>query len=248
MLAVARAALAPYGERVVTSQLRISELEAAFAAGEAPFEGPPAAMLFDVGVASPHLDQGERGFSFQVDAPLDMRMDRRREQTAADIVNHWPETELADLLFQEGDERRSRQVAAAIVATRRRAPILRTGLLADLVARAVGGGGGKIHPATRTFQALRREVNREGAELDAALELGEAHLAPGGLLAVIGFHSGENRVVKTWSREAERRGAFERVQKKPVVADDAERRSNPRARSAELRVLRRLAAAGEGSN
>ncbi|MDF1800795.1 MAG: 16S rRNA (cytosine(1402)-N(4))-methyltransferase RsmH [Planctomycetota bacterium] len=238
MLAVAQEALASFGDRAVTTRARISELGELFAAGDVPFEGAPAAMLFDVGVASPHLDQPERGFSFQADAPLDMRMDLRREVTAADIVNTWPADDLADLLFTEGDERRSRQVAAAIVEARRRSPIQRTGLLADLVEGVVGGG--RIHGATRTFQALRREVNREDAELRAALELGERQLAPGGLLAVIGFHPGENRVVKRWAREAESRGAFERVHKKPIVADAAERRENPRARSAELRVLRRL--------
>jgi len=238
MLAVAQDVLASFGVRAVTTRARISELADLFASGDVPFEGAPAAMLFDVGVASPHLDQPERGFSFQADAPLDMRMDLRREVTAADIVNTWSPEDLADLLFSEGDERRSRQVAAAIVDARRRSPIQRTGLLADIVEGVVGGG--RIHGATRTFQALRREVNREDAELRAALELGERQLAPGGLLAVIGFHSGENRVVKRWAREAESRGTFERVHKKPLIADAAERRENPRARSAELRVLRRL--------
>lgn len=240
MLAVARERLAPFGDRVRTTRSRVSELGDRFAAGEAPFEGAPTAMLFDVGVASPHLDDPDRGFSFQADGPLDMRMDDRRETTAADLVNELPEGELADLIYHEGDERRSRQVAAAIVEARRRAPLLRTRVLADLVAGVVGGGG-RIHPATRTFQALRRAVNREDAELRAALALAEARLAPGGLLAVIGFHSGENRLVKRWSREAEARGAFERVHKKPRVADAAECRENPRARSAELRTLRRLA-------
>jgi len=246
MLEVARERLAPFGDRVVTTRSRISELERRFDSGEVPFEGAPAAMLFDVGVASPHLDNPERGFSFQADAPLDMRMDRRREVTAADLVNELPEGELADILYHEGDERRSRQIAAAIVASRRRAPILRTGVLSELVAGVVGKGGGRIHPATRTFQALRREVNREDHELRAALALAENRLEPGGLLAVIGFHSGENRLVKRWAREAERRGVFERVHKKPLVADAAEERANPRARSAELRTLRRLAPPGGG--
>ena len=247
MLAMARERLASYGERVATTRARISELDGLFEAGDVPFEGAPAAMLFDVGVASPHLDNPERGFSFQADAPLDMRMDARRERTAADLVNELPEGELADLLYNEGDERRSRQIAAAIVETRRRAPILRTGTLAELVERVVGGGRARIHPATRTFQALRREVNREDHELRAALALAENRLEPGGLLAVIGFHSGENRLVKRWAQEAERRGAFERVTKKPLVADAAERRANPRARSAELRVVRRLAGTGEAA-
>lgn len=239
MLAIATLRLAPFEERVAVRRARITELDALLEAGDHPFEGRPSWMLFDVGVASLHLDKGERGFSFGADAELDMRMDQRREHTAADIVNTWSEGDLADLFYHEGDERRSRQVAAAIVEARRRAPIGRTLALADIVERVVGRGG-KIHGATRVFQALRREVNREGAELEAALELGRKWLAPGGVLAVIGFHSGENRVVKQWMATEVADGRFELVFKKPKRATHTEVRQNPRARSAELRAARRL--------
>lgn len=242
MLAIARANLAPFGERVVTRRARISELDALLASGDVPFEGRPAWMLFDLGVASLHLDKGPRGFSFGADAELDMRMDLRRELTAADIVNTWTADDLADLFYNEGDERRSRQVAAAICEARRRAPIRRTLLLADLVERVVGRSG-KTHGATRVFQALRREVNREGAELEAALELAAKWLAPGGVLAVIGFHSGETRAVKRWMTAEVESGRFELVFKKPLRASHGEVRANPRARSAELRAARRLGGA-----
>lgn len=239
MQGVAAENLASYGERAHLFRARISELGGLIASGAAPFEGQPAWMLFDLGVASLHLDERERGFSFLADAELDMRMDRRRERTAADIVNTWSEEDLANLFYEEGDERRSRSAAKAIVEARRRTPIRRTLLLADIVERAVGGSG-KIHGATRVFQALRREVNREGAELEAALELARAELRPGGVVAVISFHSGESRVVKRWMAHEAREGRFELLWKKPRRASEAERRSNPRARSAELRAARRL--------
>jgi 16S rRNA (cytosine1402-N4)-methyltransferase len=239
MLAIASARLSAYGDRVALRRARISELDALLEAGDHPFEGRPAWMLFDLGVASLHLDEGPRGFSFGADAELDMRMDRRRELTAADIVNTWSEADLADLFFNEGDERKSRAVAAAILAARRRTPIRRTLFLADLVEGIVGSHG-KTHGATRVFQALRREVNREGAELKAALELGAKWLAPGGVLAIIGFHSGENRVVKHWMADVARSGRFELLFKKPLRATHGEVRQNPRARSAELRAVRRL--------
>ena len=242
MLELADAALAGFGERVATRRARVSELDELLEAGDVPFGGKPAWMLFDLGVASVHLDEAARGFSFQVDAELDMRMDLRRERTAADIVNTWSEEDLADLFYHEGDERRSRAAAAAIVAARRRTPIRRTLLLADLVERAVGKSG-KIHGATRVFQALRREVNREGAELEAALALGAKWLAPGGVLCLISFHSGESRVVKQWMAEAARAGRFELLWKKPRRATELERRENPRARSAEVRAARQLGGA-----
>jgi len=246
MLSIAEACLGTFGARVVTKRARATELDELLRAGELPFQGAPAWMLFDLGVSSLHLDEAERGFSFQADAELDMRMDRRRERTAADIVNTWSTEDLADLFWREGDERRSRQVAAAIGEARRRAPIKRTLMLADLVQRAVGGGG-KIHGATRVFQALRREVNREGAELDAALALAVEHLAPGGVLAILSFHSGESRAVKHWMAGEVRAGRFELLSKKPQRATEFERRANPRARSAELRAARRLASSQGGA-
>ncbi len=245
MLAMAAERLAPFGDRAVTSRARISELDQRFAAGEVPFEGAPAAMLFDVGVASPHLDRPERGFSFQADAPLDMRMDLRREVTAAGIINQWPEGELADLFYQEGGERRSRAIAKRICEARRRAPIVRTATLADLVASAIGGGG-KIHPATRVFQALRRAVNDEGPELEAALDAGLDFLGDGGVLAVISFHSGEDRVVKQWMTKQVKAGEFEAITKKPIQATYEETKGNPRARSAKLRAAVRIRSNGGG--
>jgi len=239
MLAIATENLAGFGARVALQVARISQLGDLVQSGEAPFEGPPAWMLFDLGVASLHLDERERGFSFLADAELDMRMDRSRERTAADIVNTWSEEDLANLFYEEGDERRSRPVAKAIVTARRRTPIRRTLLLADIVERVVGGSG-KIHGATRVFQALRREVNREGAELEAALQLALDELAVGGVLAVISFHSGESRVVKQWMAREAKAGRFELLWKKPCRAGELERRSNPRARSAEVRAARKL--------
>ena len=242
LLAIAGANLARFGARAATRRARISQLDELLDNQDHPYEGRPAWMLFDLGVASLHLDAGPRGFSFGADAPLDMRMDRRRDTTAADLVNTWSEADLADLFYVEGGERRSRPIAAEIVRARRRAPILRTLFLADLVER-ITGRTGKIHGATRVFQALRREVNREGAELEAALALGAKWLAPGGVLAVIGFHSGECRVVKRWMAAEVKAGRFELVFKKPLRATHAEVRENPRARSAELRAARRVGGA-----
>ena len=172
-----------------------------------------------------------------------MRMDPERRRTAADIVNRWDEADLADLIFYEGDEKRARRIARAICEERRRAPFTRTLLLADLIARVAGGGGGggsrgraRIHPATRTFQALRRAVNEEGEELIAALEGATEWLAPGGVLIAISFHSGEDRVVKHFLRDGAREGLWELQSRKPLVADEAELAANPRSRSAKLRA------------
>ena len=248
MQGIAKERLAPFGDRVAFGHSRFSELgemlrdDASF---PAPFDGLPVAMLFDVGVASPHLDLPERGFSFQADGPLDMRMDLRREVTAAGIINQWPEGELADLFYQEGGERRSRAIAKRICEARRRAPIVRTATLADLVASAIGGGG-KIHPATRVFQALRRAVNDEGPELEAALDAGLDFLGDGGVLAVISFHSGEDRVVKQWMTKQVKAGEFEAITKKPIQATYEETKGNPRARSAKLRAAVRIRSNGGG--
>ncbi len=206
---------------------------------------PPVGVLLDVGVSSMQLDVGERGFSFQVDGPLDMRMDSTRDRTAADIVNHWDESDLADLFFHEGGEHRSRRVARAIVEGRRRAPFLRTLALADIVARAVGedSSSGRIHPATKTFQALRRAVNEEGEELLAGLAAGMHWLADCGRLVVITFHSGEDGEVKRFLADAGRQGTAKLLTKRPVVADREERQANPRARSAHLRAAQRMRSA-----
>ncbi len=196
-------------------------------------------VLLDLGVSSAQLDDAERGFSFQADGPLDMRMDRRQGETAAEVVNHLPEKELADLIYAYGEERRSRRIARAIVRARERAPLRTTTELAEVVRRASPvrrGARRGLHPATRTFQALRIHVNRELEGLGEALERIAGCLAPEGRLAVIAFHSLEDRAVKTTFRELSRRGC-RLVTKKPVRPSETETRENPRARSARLRVL-----------
>jgi 16S rRNA (cytosine1402-N4)-methyltransferase len=208
--------------------------------------GRPRAMLFDLGVSSLQLDRAERGFSFAADGPLDMRMDPERERTAADIVNAWDEADLADLFFYEGGETRSRAVARAIVESRRRAPFLRTAALADQIAGALGSRSpraGKVHPATRCFQALRRAVNEEGDELLAGLDAAEEWLEDGGRLVVISFHSGEDRSVKHFLGAGARRGRWKPVTKKPLAPSREEGARNRRARSARLRAGERLRAA-----
>jgi 16S rRNA (cytosine1402-N4)-methyltransferase len=202
-------------------------------------------MLLDIGVSSMQLDQSNRGFSFQVDGPLDMRMDPTRDRTAADIVNHWDEGDLADLIYYEGGETAARKIARAIVQGRRRAPFLRSAALVDTIVQAIGGAGGKLHPATRTFQALRRAVNEEGEELRSGLCAARHLLAAGGRLVVISFHSGEDREVKRFFADGARKGEWRILTHKPLEADLAERRANPRSRSARMRAAQRLAPAPE---
>ena len=155
-------------------------------------------VLLDIGVSSPQLDTPERGFSFQHDAPLDMRMNPTTGETAADLVNTLSEEELANIIYQFGEDRQSRRIASRIVEARRKAPITTTGQLAALVVRALGGQHGPTHPATRTFQALRIAVNDELGALRAGLAAATMLLRPGGRLAVITFHSLEDRIVKEW--------------------------------------------------
>jgi 16S rRNA (cytosine1402-N4)-methyltransferase len=206
-------------------------------------------IVLDVGVSSMQLDQAERGFSFRLDGPLDMRMSGEGA-SAADIVNAASERDLATIIFVLGEERFSRQVARAIVKARAEARIETTRKLADVVASAVRAKPHEIHPATRTFQALRIFVNDELGELVAALAAAERVLEPGGRLAVVSFHSLEDRIVKTFlAARAETRGgsrhapevkraapSFTVLTKKPIVADEAEIARNPRARSAKLRA------------
>lgn len=238
-LAIARARLEPFGSRVRLERARMSELvERVPAANVEPIAG----FLFDVGVSSLQLDAGERGFSFQNDGPLDMRMDRRRERDAASIVNTWDESDLADLFYYEGEETKARVVARVIVEARRRAPFRRTLPLADLIANAIGRGANpKIHPATRVFQALRRAVNEEGDELLEGLSAAEQRLAAGGRLVVISFHSLEDAEVKARLLEGAARGLWNVLTKKPVGPERDEVRSNPRSRSARLRAAERTA-------
>lgn len=189
-------------------------------------------VLLDLGVSSLQLDRPERGFSFMADGPLDMRMDASAPTSAADWIASVGEQELADTLFQLGDERFSRRIAARIVEARRRTPIRRTGQLAELVRDAMPGPArhGRIHPATRTFQAIRMVVNDELGELQRGLDAALDCLRPGGRLAVISFHSIEDRLVKHWLR-----AHCDIVTKKPIEATADEARRNPRSRSAKLR-------------
>src|SRR5262249_31747663 len=237
-LELARARLASFGERAVLRRGRLSKLaEIARAEG---IEGA-AGVLLDLGVSSLQLDRPERGFSFQEGGPLDMRLDPSRDRTAADIVNRWDESDLADLFYYEGGETRARQIARALAEGRRRAPFLRTGALAEAISSALGPvlRAAKIHPATKVFQALRRAVNEEGEELIAGLAAAERLIVPGGTLVVVGFHSGEDREVKRFLAEGAREGRWDVLTKKPVEASERERRENPRSRSAKLRAARR---------
>jgi 16S rRNA (cytosine1402-N4)-methyltransferase len=240
---------AAYGDRLTLVQGTFSELDEH--AG-----GPLDGVVLDLGVSSMQLDQAERGFSFMSDGPLDMRMSQEG-RSAADIVNTASEAELADILYHYGEERASRRIAKAIVKARSESPITRTRELARIVEGCLPRSKpGQSHPATRTFQALRIAVNDEFGELVAGLEAAERALRPGGRLAVVSFHSLEDRVVKRFlqsrsgaagrgSRHApetvEAAPRFEAVAKS-VEADEAELALNPRARSARLRVARRTGA------
>lgn len=191
-------------------------------------------VLMDIGVSSPQLEDVSRGFSFKAAGPLDMRMDKRQSQTAADIVNHWSEGELADLIYAYGEERQSRRIARAIVNAR---PITDTRHLAGTIASAYRGPRGRIHPATRTFQALRIAVNDELGRLKRTLPQVLDLLAPGGRLAVISFHSGEDRLVKQFIRQQSRGSdaSLTSITKKPLSGREYDV-NNPRARSAKLRA------------
>jgi 16S rRNA (cytosine1402-N4)-methyltransferase len=200
-------------------------------------------VLLDLGVSSMQLDEAARGFSFNAEGPLDMRMDPTEGFTAADLVNRLPERELADVIYRWGEEHASRRIARAIVETRRRRPFTTTTELAEVVRRSAGRSRRPgLDAATKTFQALRIHVNRELEGLGPALEGIAAALAPGGRLAVIAFHSLEDREVKQTFRALAPRG-FRILTRKPLVPGDAETARNPRARSAKLRALERVEAA-----
>jgi 16S rRNA (cytosine1402-N4)-methyltransferase len=191
-------------------------------------------LLADFGVSSLQIDEARRGFSFQADGPLDMRMDTRSGRTAEQVVNEADERELADLIYEYGEERRSRRIARAIVRGR---PVTTTGQLARIAASAAPPmKQGHIHPATRTFQALRIYVNRELDEIKALLEAAPKLLKPSGRLAVISFHSLEDRIVKDSLREGAHQGVWEILTRKPVTAGEEETDRNPRSRSAKLRA------------
>jgi len=232
MVKAAQGNLREYGTRVTLRHAAFADLGAVLDDLRA---GAPDAILLDLGVSSPQFDTADRGFSFRLEGPLDMRMDRTLEETAADLVNRLPETELGNLIYELGDERHSRRIAAVIVAERRREPIETTTRLAEIVRRAVRGRG-RIDAATRTFQALRIAVNREIDQLRKGLDAAADRLKPSGRLLVISFHSGEDRVVKQMFRADERLLV---LTKKVVKPGAAEARANPRARSAKLRVAER---------
>ena len=195
-------------------------------------------ILADFGISSLQLGEAQRGFSFSADGVLDMRMDTRQGPTAAQVVNEASEHELANLIYEYGEERRSRRIARAIVRAR---PIRTTAELAGIISAAAPSmKGDKIHPATRTFQALRIRVNDELGEIRTLLESAPSLLKPGGRLVTISFHSLEDRLVKDALREAGRAGIYEVLTKKPVVAEEQEQMRNPRSRSAKMRAAEKL--------
>ncbi|MDP6829370.1 MAG: 16S rRNA (cytosine(1402)-N(4))-methyltransferase RsmH [Alphaproteobacteria bacterium] len=262
-VAAGAAAVAEFDGRLTLVQGRFSEMgQLAADAGASQLQG----VTLDLGVSSMQLDQAGRGFSFSVDGPLDMRMSQAGE-SAADVVNSREQDELADIIYHYGDERRSRAVARAIIRARETAPIERTSTLADIVAKAVratGKGGKRIHPATRTFQALRIYVNSEIEELRQGLAAAERLLAPWGWLAVVSFHSLEDREVKQFLSERaglrpagsrhrppsedQRPITFQLPRRGATKPGATEIAANPRARSARLRLAQRteVPAAGLG--
>lgn len=195
-------------------------------------------LLADFGVSSMQFDEAHRGFSFQADGPLDMRMNPREGITAAQVVNQFGEKEIADLIYEFGEERRSRRIARAIVRAR---PISTTAQLARVVSAAAPAmKAERIHPATRTFQALRIYVNQELGQIESLMQAAPQLLKPGGRLVVISFHSLEDRIAKDALREGARVGAYEVLTRKPFTAGEEETDRNPRARSAKLRAAQRL--------
>jgi len=247
-LALARETLAPYGKRVELAQASYDSLpEAMQNIGWDLVDG----ILLDLGVSSMQLDTPERGFSIQYEAPLDMRFDPGFGLTAAQLINSLPEADLAELLFKYGEEPRAKSIAKMIVESR---PVETTTQLAEIAKRAYPGHS-RVHPATRTFQALRIAVNDELAALEDVLPKATSALRPGGRLAVISFHSLEDRIVKDFIRqeskdkinppyeqlyEVERKAVLKEINRKPIIPDEDAVRNNPRARSAKLRVAEKI--------
>ena len=209
-------------------------------------------IVIDLGVSSMQIDTPQRGFSFLKEGPLDMRFDPSQPVSASDIVNRYPEAEIADILYEYGEERRSRQIARAIVQAR---PIKSTLELAKVIQRAAGKSSGKIHPATRSFQALRIAVNQELQSLEDFLPQGVEALRPGGRMAVIAFHSLEDRIVKHYFRRESKdcicppeqpectcghKASIKEINRHPIEAGEEEKQNNPRARSARLRIIEKL--------
>ncbi len=260
-LAAARDRLAPFGERVTVVHRPFAELADALAAASATGAGGPGAVadavFYDLGVSSPQLDQAERGFGYRAGGALDMRMDPAAGLTAADVVNGYPEEQLARVIARYGEERFARRIAAAIARRRSQQPIATTGELAEVVREAIPAATRRTggHPARRTFQALRIEVNDELGQLERSLPQAIEALAPGGRVAVISYHSLEDRIVKRTFAEGAAGcrcpkdlpicacGAQARLRvltRRPVLPSEAEVAGNPRASSARLRVAERL--------
>jgi 16S rRNA (cytosine1402-N4)-methyltransferase len=236
----ARESLAQFGARVTTVQANFSQISSVMR--NAGFENADA-ILADLGMSSFALDDPARGFSFRQDGPLDMRMDNRAQLSAYDLINEETEEELARIIREYGEERMPGRIARTIVEARRKRRIETTGELRALVERAIGTRrSGGIHPATRTFQAIRIAVNREVETLEAFLRDAPTMLAPGGRLAVIAYHSLEDRAVKNCFRELGRLGAYKNLSAKVIKPTAREIGENPRARSARLRCLERLPA------
>ena len=238
-MALAKVRLAGVAEELGTEMPAMEFVSRSFSEiAEVIRPGTLDGLLADFGVSSLQLDEAKRGFSFRADGPLDMRMDPRSELTAQQVVNQADEEDLANLIYEFGEERRSRRIARAIVRAR---PIETTAELAHVIsAVAPAMKGEKIHPATRTFQALRIHVNNELGEIQSLLYSVGPLLKPGGRVVLISFHSLEDRIVKDSFRDAARNGVLEILTKKPVMAKEQEALRNPRSRSAKLRAARKL--------
>ena len=253
-LAAAKERLAPYADRVTLVHSNFAEIDAILdSLGIPAVDG----MLFDLGVSSPQLDDASRGFSYMADAPLDMRMDKDDALTAGAVVNTWPQGELRRILYDYGEERYAPQIAAAICRAREKAPVETTLELVDIIRSAMPAQAlrEKQHPAKRSFQAIRIAVNDELGAVSRMMQAAVGRLNPGGRLAVITFHSLEDRIVKSEMQQAARgctcppefpvcvcgkKPLVKLVTRKPIVSGPAELEENPRARSAKLRVAEKL--------
>ena len=244
-LPIAQTRLEPFGERAIIVNANFREM--AQAVTDRAF-GPADGILLDLGISSRQLDIGGRGVSFRNDEPLDMRFDPTRGESAADLLNRADEIEIANVLYEYGEEHRSRRVARSIVRQRERAPLATTNDLIQAVEGALGPKRGRIHPATKSFQALRIAVNDELGALDAVLPMAASLLAPGGRLAVVSFHSLEDRRVKQFFRAGGAPDApLTELTRKPAVPSAEESERNPRARSAKLRVAERTPPGGHST-
>ncbi len=236
---IAKDRLSRFGESVIFVHGGFDDLKVIFEkSGIEKADG----FLFDLGVSSMQIDSAVRGFSFRYDAPLDMRMDKESQVNACDIVNGSGEAELSWILEHYGEERFSRRIAKAIVSVRKTAPIETTAELVEAIVRAVPYKvrHGRVHVATRTFQALRIAVNKELPALEEGLDEAIGLLKPSGLICVISYHSLEDRIVKNKFKEAKAGGILELIYKKPLIPGEAEMEENPRSRSAKLRLAKKV--------